>query len=131
MRGARHRPEYRPSAIGSNDNLMNRNIESSAAQWAARVDRGALSEEDQRALDAWLSQDGKHLGAFARARAVAAPFDRARALGSSFDYRQFREAAWHRRRRGRKAGLAGALAAGIAAVAVVGVFRVPSGEFAT
>jgi transmembrane sensor len=110
---------------------MNRSIEASAAQWAARVDRGALTEEDLRELEAWLSQDRRHLGAFARVRAVAAHFDRAPALGPSFDHTHFREPLRRRLLRGRGAWWAGALAAGIAVVAVGLIVRVPSGEFST
>jgi transmembrane sensor len=110
---------------------MSKGIEMVAAEWAARVDRGVLSDGEQRALDHWLSEDRRHLGAFARARAVSAHFDRAAALGTSFDLDAFRET----RRIGlgsfRGPWLAAALAAGLAAVVLVAVFRVPSGEFAT
>jgi transmembrane sensor len=110
---------------------MNRRIVASAAKWAARVDRGTLSEQEQRDLDAWLEQDRRHLGAYARARAVTAHFDRARALGTSFDHRQFREPPLRRLRGGGRSWLAGALAAGVALIAVTWFLRAPSGEFAT
>jgi transmembrane sensor len=110
---------------------MSRDIDTTAAEWAARVDRDALSADEQRALDDWLSLDRRHLGAFARARAVAAHFDRAAALGASFDPNAFREPRRIRLGPVRGSWLVAALAAGIAAVALVAVFRVPSGEFAT
>jgi len=110
---------------------MSRSIEASAAQWAARVDRGALSDAEERELDAWLAQDRRHLGAFARARAVSAHFDRARALGPSFDHTQFGTSLRLRLLSGRGAWWAGALAAGIAVVVVGLNLRAPSGEFTT
>lgn len=57
-----------------------REIEHKAALWAARLDRGPLSRVDQAALDHWLDQDPRHLGSFARARAVAVHSRRASAL---------------------------------------------------
>jgi transmembrane sensor len=71
------------------------------------------------------------LGAYARARAVAVHFDRAAALGRSFDPHAFREPAQFRLGPIRGPWLAAALAAGLAAVTLVIVLRVPSGEFAT
>lgn len=57
-------------------------IESIAAQWVMRQDRGALSPEDQRSLDAWLEQDTRHLGAFVRAQAMWLDVDRLAALNA-------------------------------------------------
>jgi transmembrane sensor len=64
-------------------------IDLAAAAWAARLDRGALSEAEEQALDAWLSVDPRRAGAFAKARAVALYSDRARALGNQFDPEKF------------------------------------------
>lgn len=70
-------------------------VERAACLWAARLDDGPLPAVDQAELDAWLARDSRHLGAFARARAVAlhsrragglaggAPLHRARPAGSS------------------------------------------------
>ncbi|WP_181404619.1 FecR family protein [Asticcacaulis tiandongensis] len=55
-----------------------------AADWAARLDRGDLSPEEDQALEAWLSDDPRRIGAFARARAVSLSSERARALGPQF-----------------------------------------------
>ena len=110
---------------------MNRDIDAIAAEWAARVDRSALSDDEQRTLDVWLSHDRRHLGAFARARAVAAHFDRAAALGTTFDANAFREPPRSRLGLLRGWWLAAALAAGLAAVTLVTMLRVPSGEFTT
>lgn len=59
-------------------------IDATAAAWAARVDRGPLSEEDQAALEAWAAQDPRRAGAYAKALAVNAHLDRAAALGADF-----------------------------------------------
>lgn len=56
-------------------------IDAIAAGWVAREDRGPLPAPEQAALQAWLAEDRRHLGAYARARAVFVHFDRARALG--------------------------------------------------
>ena len=60
-----------------------RQIEEKAALWAARLERGPLSAVDQTNLDGWLADDPRHLGAFARARAVALHSLRASALATS------------------------------------------------
>ncbi|HEX6859960.1 MAG TPA: FecR domain-containing protein [Caulobacteraceae bacterium] len=60
-------------------------IDDAAAEWAARADAGALSPTDAHALDAWLAEDPRHLGAYARASAVLAHFDKAKALGPDFE----------------------------------------------
>lgn len=59
-------------------------IDAAAAAWAARVDRGPLSAEDQNALEAWAAADPRRAGAYARALAVSAHADRARGLGEDF-----------------------------------------------
>ncbi len=50
------------------------------ALWVMRIDGGALPEEQQRELDAWLEADTRHLGAFVRAQAVWVDMDRVAAL---------------------------------------------------
>lgn len=57
-------------------------IEDIAAQWVMRQDRGALSAEEQRDLDAWLEQDSRHRGAFVRAQAMWVDLDRLAALNA-------------------------------------------------
>src|SRR3546814_12460827 len=49
--------------------------------WVAREERGPLPAQERAQLQAWLDEDRRHLGAYARARAVFLHFDRARALG--------------------------------------------------
>ena len=61
-------------------------IDAEAAAWAARLDRGSLSAEDREAaLEAWLADDVRALGAFGRMRALALSTERAQALGPDFD----------------------------------------------
>jgi transmembrane sensor len=86
-------------------------IDALAASWVARADRGALSAEEQRQLDAWLEQDGRHLGAYVRAEASWQALDRARALASP-DVEQVAPPPFLSRRR--------AIAAGVAAVVGTG-----------
>jgi transmembrane sensor len=59
-------------------------IDATAAAWAARVDRGPLSDEDQAALEAWAARDPRRAGAYAKAMAVSAHLDRAQGLGADF-----------------------------------------------
>ena len=65
-------------------------IDASAAEWVAREDRGALSEEDMRALQLWLEGDPRRPGALLRARAVSMRSEGARALGTGYDPQDFR-----------------------------------------
>ena len=55
-------------------------LEERAALWAVRVDAGTLSAAEEAELDAWTRDDPRHAGAFARAMAANAFFDRAAAL---------------------------------------------------
>ena len=57
-------------------------IDGIAAAWVAREDRGSLSTEQTVQRDAWLQADVRHFGAYARAHAVLARTDRARALSA-------------------------------------------------
>jgi transmembrane sensor len=72
-------------------------IDAEAAGWAARLDRGPLSAEDEAALQAWLDGDARALGAFGRMRALALSSERARALGPDFDPASFGPAIPRRR----------------------------------
>lgn len=106
-------------------------IDRAAADWAARVDGGAMTEADTTALTAWLAADVRHQGAFARAQAAFAYLDRARALGAHFTGEAV-DGAWARhasarqtpdaRNKTRRALLTAgaATAAGIAAAMVFG-----------
>lgn len=98
--------------------LKSREVDRQAAEWAARQDSGPLHSDEQAALDQWLEADTRHFGAFAKARAVLALTDRAKALGPEFNPEAFgpalpteaSTAGWLSRRRF-------AVAAGIAASA--------------
>ena len=84
-------------------------IEAAAATWAARVDRGPLSPEEQAALDAWAAADARRAGAYARAMAANAYLDQAAALGPNLHAKA--EPAWTRRQTFAAAG--GAVAASL------------------
>lgn len=62
-----------------------RDIDRAASEWAARMDRGPLSPDDARALEAWLQGDVRRRGALLRAEALALKSESARALGPGFD----------------------------------------------
>ena len=57
-------------------------IDTAAALWVARMDRAPLSDVDRLLFQAWIDGDIRRRGAYARARAVMAHADRARALRS-------------------------------------------------
>ncbi|HUD92358.1 FecR family protein [Sphingobium sp.] len=52
-----------------------------AAHWALRVNSGLITPEEEAELDSWTSEDAGNFGAFTRAMAANAYFDRAAALG--------------------------------------------------
>jgi transmembrane sensor len=104
-------------------------IDAAAAEWAARVDRAPLTEAEQQALEAWAAADVRRAGAYAKARAVSAHFDRAQALGPDFVPARHPAALRQSRRRILAGGL-GLAAAGLAGAAVF-VAQDLSGRIAT
>ena len=60
-------------------------IDAEAADWAARMDRGLMSAEQEAQFRGWLDHDVRCMGAFGRIRALALGSERARALGPDFD----------------------------------------------
>lgn len=111
-------------------------IDAMAALWAARLDRGPLTELDQASLDTWLEGDVRRLGALARAQAIlaavslAANNSEAAALGSAQESEASSDAAEPSkvvsilprlisRRRLIQAGTATALAASFGALALL------------
>ena len=94
-------------------------VDEAAAQWAARLDRAQPGAIDQAALDRWLAESSRHVGALARAQAILARLDMASALGGDFGADEARAPLLSRR-----AVLgAGAAGAAIAASAAWFVFR--------
>lgn len=64
-------------------------VDEIAAAWAARIDRGELTAEEEQALARWLDSDVRNRGAFMRMRAIALYSERARALGPAFEPAKF------------------------------------------
>jgi len=91
-------------------------IDTEAADWAARIDRAPLAGEQEQQFHAWLAEDVRCVGAYARMRAFALTTERARALGPDFDPAAFgASVSLFPRRRLLQAGGA------IAATALIGV----------
>ncbi|MEI9994192.1 MAG: FecR domain-containing protein [Rhizomicrobium sp.] len=87
------------------------NVYDQAALWAAKSDAGPLHPGEQAELDAWLSEDVRHVGAFALASAHLTPLQQHDAPS-----RQAERPAFSRRR----VVLGGGIAAAAAGLAVVG-----------
>lgn len=71
--------------------LPSAEIDDIAAGWAAKLDHRPLAADEEAVLKSWLDADPRHLGAFAKARAVALHSQRAFALGPTFDPKGFAE----------------------------------------
>jgi len=95
---------------------MSREIDSQAAAWAVKLDAGRLTPEEEAALEGWLAQDARHLGAFGKARGIALFSARARALGKNFDAGNFGTVKPSLPTR-RRVLLASGIAAGLAGIA--------------
>lgn len=50
-------------------------IDQAAAEWVARLDGREPTAHERSALDAWLAEDVRHLGALARAEAIATAYE--------------------------------------------------------
>jgi transmembrane sensor len=48
-------------------------VDHQAAAWAVKLDAHSMTAEDETMLDAWLAEDLRHRGAFAKARAILVP----------------------------------------------------------
>jgi transmembrane sensor len=46
-------------------------VDQMAADWVARAELRTLTSEEEAELEVWLERDPRHLGAYAKARAVA------------------------------------------------------------
>jgi transmembrane sensor len=95
-------------------------IEQTAAEWAAKLDAGAVPAEVQSAFEAWIAADPRHLGAYLKVEAVLARVSRlgeeAQRLRRSPEILSFEAA-----RRRRRFVMAGAIAACLAIVVTGGV----------
>jgi len=65
------------------------NIDQTASEWVARMDRAPLSATETHELKAWLAGDPRRRGAFIRARAFWLRSEAARALGPHYDPEDF------------------------------------------
>lgn len=76
-------------------------IGAQAAAWTVRAAEGPLDASTQAELDAWLSEDPKHLGAWVRAQVIWVDTDRLAALdaggATTETVEQVRDFAWPRR----------------------------------
>lgn len=91
-------------------------IDRQAAEWAAKADGGSLSAVEKAALDAWLTADVRHIGAYAKATAVLVHIERMRAIGAHAEYVSPRRPSLASR---RQMLTGGAIAAGLALAVVV------------
>lgn len=98
----------------------NHEIDSLAADWAAKRDLGPLSPAEQAEFEAWLNADLRHLGAYGRAEAVLARLERLNGV----DMEMAEDSGVTRRRM----LVAGGAAAGLAAA--IGIAFVPRGGVA-
>jgi len=107
-----------------------------AARWAVRIDAGELTAAEQDELEAWTNADPRHAGAFARAMAANAYFDRMAALNPQ-DIQQAAnttetQTVSDRPAITRRAWLGGGLSAMAATIiAAIGVSRWHTGEHIT
>ncbi|MCL6710885.1 FecR domain-containing protein [Pseudomonas sp. R2.Fl] len=69
------------------------NIDQTASEWVARMDRAPLSATETRELKDWLAGDPRRRGAFIRARAVWMRSEAARALGPHYNPDDFQPVA--------------------------------------
>ncbi len=93
-------------------------IDDLAAAWVAREDRAPLSGDESAERDAWLQADARHFGAYARAHAVLARTDRARALSAGGMDRAYTAQAPRRARRLLRWAVAVAATVGVLAIGV-------------
>jgi len=94
------------------------NIDDVAARWVAREDRAQLTAEESAQRDDWLQADARHFGAYARAHAVLARTDRARALSAGEMDRAYTARTPHRARRVMRWAVGLAAVIGVLAIGV-------------
>lgn len=106
--------------------LVNEEIYSRAAEWAAKRDLGGLTPEEDAEFSAWLAADIRHLGAYGRAEAVLERLKRVPSSAVAAACLDATEPYWSRRR----IVLTGSIAASFATV-VVGAGLWQRGQTAT
>ena len=101
--------------------VSSQEISKQAGEWAAKVDAGELTPEEQDKLEAWLAADVRHLGAFGRSIAVLERLDRLRAVGTDAMRAMVStdSPVWSRRRVVLSGGAVASLAAAVLLAAVV------------
>lgn len=104
-----------------------RSIDQTASEWAARMDRDALTPAENIALRHWLDADPRAKGALLRAQALSLMSQSAQALGPDFDPRPFEPAKRHNLSRRHLFGLGGGAVAAIAGIAALGIGMPASG----
>lgn len=103
-----------------------RDIDQTASEWTARLDRGPLSPEMDAVYQAWLNGDPRSKGAMLRARALSMMSESAQALGPEFDPAVFTETRRPRLSRRQALTWTGAAAAA-ASLAALGVTSAAAG----
>ena len=105
-------------------------IDRTAAEWVARIDRAPLSATEADELKQWLVGDRRRRGAFIRAKALWIRSESASALGPQYDPENFQPAvaeASQAEPRRRVFSWSGVLAASLAIVVVlVATFQMPT-----
>src|SRR5262249_36293797 len=96
-------------------------IDRAAAEWAARMDRAALTADQASELETWMAADPRRRGAFLRARALALHSESARALGRDYNPKTFGGRADSNPSRRNFLGWGTGLAASIAVATVAGL----------
>lgn len=115
----------------ANDLETPETVDEAAAGWAARMDRGPLSEQDAEGLETWLAGDARRLGALMRARALFQRSESAWSLEPVFNPHAFRRRTGASSRRGfLKWGAGGAIAASAGTI-VVGYMLTATRSYAT
>lgn len=105
-------------------------INETAAAWAVRMDRGSLSEDDAEALETWLAEDPRRLGALMRARALFTRTESAWSLEPVFNPSAFTPPPERTRRWALAWGAGGAIAAS-AGAGIIGYGLTASKAYAT
>lgn len=104
-----------------------RSIDQTASDWAARLDRGALSAAQDAELKQWLAADPRHKGALLRAQALSLMSESAQALGPDFDPRVFEPKKQRGLSRRHLLGIGGGALAAMAGMAALTVGMPASG----